>query len=341
MLALLRNSEWGSQNQTFRDFQGNKQMKQTLTKGIVILAAVAAWNVGCSSGPHGFVSRAASSAASGAAAMQIDGNTYIVQAGDTIESVAYRYRISTSELARLNPHLRNSVYAGQPLKVRASRGDGRRFNNTETVARAHSAPTHTEVPASYRPSHGQQINSQQPVVVSAVPVREVPIRENPAVVSENQLSRQVREEIIQERIISESGSEHAPIQLESTISHSGWIWPIRGEVVREYAPGEVNGQGVDIAGLPGQQVRAVAGGTVIYAGRDLSNAGNLVIIRHSEEVLSTYSHAKNMFVAENEIVNGGDPIASLGASSSGESVLHFGVRKGGKPVDPLGYLPNR
>ncbi len=153
--------------------------------------------------------------------------------------------------------------------------------------------------------------------------------------------RTVREEIVEESVAAQDLAQRAGVPLPMKATRNGWRWPIAGEVVRDYAPDKVNGQGIDIAGIPGQEVHATADGTVIYAGRDLSDSGNLVIIRHSDEVLSTYSHARDLYVTENDTVRGGDPIASLGVNSNRESVLHFGVRKSGKPVNPKGYLPNR
>lgn len=295
-------------------------MRQKLSAWIIgILVSL---SVGCSS---------TADIATGVAAVRIDSNTYIVQAGDTIESVAYRYMLTSDELAKLNPNMRSSVYPGQPLAIRS----GRR-NISPTVARARKKRQPTEVPASYRPNP-----LATPVVVSAVPVREVPIRENTSLAANNAPQRQITEEIIEENFARNALVQSAGTPLNSSSNLGGWQWPIAGEVVRAYAPGEVNGQGIDIAGVPGQEIRATAGGTVIYADRDLSDSGNLVIIRHSDDVLSTYSHANDLYVAENDTVRAGDTIASLGSNSNRESVLHFGVRKSGKPVDPLGFLPIR
>lgn len=247
--------------------------------------------------------------------IQINPNTYVVQVGDTIEAIAFRYRMTSNRLAALNPDLTAEVYPGQRVTVRS----GRR----ELAPVYADVRQRREVPASYRPDTDYQRANE--VIVTAVPTRENPMR---------------TEQIIEESSTTELFSE--PATLNSAIPEKGgWRWPSDGEVVRAYAPAEVNGQGIDIAGVPGQEVRASADGTVIYAGRDLSNSGNLVIIRHAGDVLSTYSHAKDLYVAEDDTVRGGDPIASLGWNSEKESVLHFGIRKNGKPVNPIGFLPDR
>jgi len=237
--------------------------------------------------------------------LQIDPHSYVVQAGDTLESIAFRYRLSAAQLASMNPGSSGGVMRGQHLQVRPAQG--------QVISPAASV----RVPVQY-------VNTgpaNPPVVVTAV----------------TQGSGVLREEIIADDDLPLTPA----VAASAPLSSGGWRWPSAGEVVRDYAPGEVNGQGIDIAGVPGQEIYAVGNGTVIYAGRDLSNSGNLVIIRHPEDVLSTYSYTKDLFVAEDDIVRGGDPIASLGWNSNRESVLHFGIRKNGKPVNPAQYLPRR
>ena len=124
-------------------------------------------------------------------------------------------------------------------------------------------------------------------------------------------------------------------------SADGWVWPTAGAVARGYAPERVGGQGIDIAGVPGQDVRAAAGGTVVYSGRDLSGGGNLVILRHAGDLMTTYSHADKLFVTEDDEVRAGDPIASLGWNVERESVLRFEVRRDGEPLDPLSFVRER
>ena len=119
------------------------------------------------------------------------------------------------------------------------------------------------------------------------------------------------------------------------------MWPTYGEVAREFAPSEAGGQGIDIAGVPGQQIKAVSGGTVVYAGRDVAGGdGKLIILRHADGLMTTYSHARQLFVAEDDVVNGGDVIASLGANARNESVLRFEVRRNGNPLNPMQFLGN-
>ena len=120
-----------------------------------------------------------------------------------------------------------------------------------------------------------------------------------------------------------------------------WTWPIDGAVARAFAPDRIGGQGVDIAGVPGQKVRAAGDGTVVYSGRDLSGEGQLVILRHEDDLLTTYSHADELYVSEEARVRAGEVIASLGWNERRESVLGFEVRRDGNPLDPMAFLPPR
>ena len=88
-------------------------------------------------------------------------------------------------------------------------------------------------------------------------------------------------------------------------------------------------------------MRAAAPGTVVYSGRDLSGGGNLVILRHDGDLMTTYSHADKLFVTEDDAVRAGDAIASLGWNEARESVLRFEVRRDGQPLDPLGFVAER
>jgi len=118
-----------------------------------------------------------------------------------------------------------------------------------------------------------------------------------------------------------------------------WMWPATGKVVATF-----NGtasKGVDIAGRVGDPVFASAAGRVVYSGEGIPAYGKLVIIRHNNTYLSAYAHNSQILVKEGQNVARGQKIAELGASGAKEAKLHFEIRRLGKPVDPLAYLPSR
>lgn len=117
-----------------------------------------------------------------------------------------------------------------------------------------------------------------------------------------------------------------------------WIWPADGKVVGSYDEGR---KGIDIAGQLGQQVLAAGDGKVMYAGSGIRGYGNLVIVKHTNTLLSAYAHNKTILVKEGQTVSKGQKIAEMGNSDADAVKLHFEIRQQGKPVDPSKFLPNR
>jgi lipoprotein NlpD len=115
------------------------------------------------------------------------------------------------------------------------------------------------------------------------------------------------------------------------------LWPASGTVVAPFD--EVKNKGVDIAGKLGDPVNAVADGRVVYAGAGLRGYGNLIILKHNDTYLTAYAHNQTLLVKEDQSVRKGQKIAEMGNSDADRVKLHFEVRKQGKPVDPLKYLP--
>jgi lipoprotein NlpD len=118
-----------------------------------------------------------------------------------------------------------------------------------------------------------------------------------------------------------------------------WAWPAAGKVVATF--NGASSKGVDIAGRAGDPVYASAPGKVVYSGEGIPAYGKLVIIRHNGTYLSAYAHNSQILVKEGQTVAKGQKIAEVGSSGSESPRLHFEIRRLGKPVDPLQYLPSR
>ena len=114
-----------------------------------------------------------------------------------------------------------------------------------------------------------------------------------------------------------------------------WTWPTQGKVVDQYSQ---TNKGINISGKEGQNVFAAASGQVVYAGNGLRAYGNLTIIKHNATYLSAYAHNKDLRVKEGDYIKQGQVIAHLGHTGTTKPMLHFEIRKKGKPVDPLHYL---
>ena len=120
-----------------------------------------------------------------------------------------------------------------------------------------------------------------------------------------------------------------------------WQWPSAGEVVGRFGEGSTITAGIDIAGQKGQPVKAAGPGIVVYAGSGVRGYGNLILLKHNDQFLSAYAHNDTLNVKENDVVEAGQVIATMGDSDAEDVRLHFEVRKDGQPQDPLEFLPAR
>ncbi|MEP6941102.1 MAG: peptidoglycan DD-metalloendopeptidase family protein [Rudaea sp.] len=131
---------------------------------------------------------------------------------------------------------------------------------------------------------------------------------------------------------------------EGAVANAGgiaWRWPNTGKLLGGFVAGDQTRQGVDIAGSAGDPVRAAADGEVVYSGNGLIGYGELIIVKHNASFLSAYGHNRKRLVQEGEKVRAGQQIAEMGSSASSRDELHFEIRKNGKPVNPMDYLPAR
>ena len=118
----------------------------------------------------------------------------------------------------------------------------------------------------------------------------------------------------------------------------GWLWPVKGDVIQSFT-GRNGNNGLDIAGEEGSPIRAAADGIVVYAGSGLRGYGYLLIIQHNEKFLSAYAHNRVLLVNEGATVEVGQIVAEMGSTDAESTRLHFEIRRDGKPVNPLKYLP--
>ncbi|MDR2127512.1 MAG: peptidoglycan DD-metalloendopeptidase family protein [Burkholderiaceae bacterium] len=118
-----------------------------------------------------------------------------------------------------------------------------------------------------------------------------------------------------------------------------FMWPSTGAMIAKFD--DSKNKGIDLAGKAGDPVLAAADGKVVYAGAGLRGYGNLVILKHNNTFLTAYAHNQKLLIKEDETVKKGQKIAEMGSTDADRVKLHFEVRRSGKPVDPLKYLPVR
>lgn len=123
----------------------------------------------------------------------------------------------------------------------------------------------------------------------------------------------------------------------ATMSDGGkFAWPVKGRLIQRFS--DQASMGIAIEAAEGTPVHAAEAGRVIFSGRGPRSYGNLVIIKHPDELLSVYAHNRKLLVKEGENVRRGQTIAEVGASGTSSARLGFEVRRQGKPIDPLGFL---
>jgi lipoprotein NlpD len=140
-------------------------------------------------------------------------------------------------------------------------------------------------------------------------------------------------------------SRHAKVAEQGQLKKQvklNWAWPTNGRVVQTFSKSDQNRKGIRIQGNIGQPIKAAEAGRVVYAGSGLVGYGNLVIIKHDQEFLSAYGYNRKLLVKEGDKLAKGDIVAHMGSPNrGGQPMLHFEVRKQGRPINPLPLLPRR
>jgi lipoprotein NlpD len=253
---------------------------------------------------------------------------YVVQSGDTLYGISFRAGLSYREVASWNnipePY---TVKIGQRLLLRPTAA----APGPEIAATVTTTPQETK-PADVKPAEVKPAVVKPPVVVTTpAPAQTTP----PLVVA-------TTKPIIQTPIIPAVEKPLLPVTPDIKPANIiAWRWPTEGAVIARYVFGDPTQQGINIGGKSGQPVHASGDGTVVYSGAGLVGYGELIIIKHSNEWLSAYAHNRRRLVAEGSKVKTGDVIAEMGRTGTMRDMLHFEIRRNGKPVDPLLYLPKQ
>lgn len=139
-----------------------------------------------------------------------------------------------------------------------------------------------------------------------------------------------------------SASDATATQQCGTDDRPCYEWPAEGTLATLYNTGNGHHDGIDIAGKEGSDILAAEAGVVLYSGDAIKGYGNLILIKHTDGLITVYAHNQTNLVAEGSTVVRGQKIARMGKSGAAASVhLHFEVRKGETPLNPELYLPKR
>ena len=117
-----------------------------------------------------------------------------------------------------------------------------------------------------------------------------------------------------------------------------WVWPMKGSVIRDFNPRQIGANGIRIAGRPNQTVNTADSGVVAYKGNGLNGYGNVVIIKHRRGLLSAYGFLSKTYVKEGQKIKKRQKIGTVGYAANKKLMLHFEVRRNGRPVNPKSYI---
>ena len=284
-----------------------------------------------------------------------DPTDYSVRSGDTLYSIAWRYEIDPDDLARWN-NLRDSslIRPGQRLHMQAPRDKyGRPIVTAASTEPAQVASSPETEPVNVSSASTDDVILVRPgdslyglAKKHRVNARQLAQANNlrpPYVIHPGQkLQRQAQTSVqrtTQRPKPPARSNKPAATPVAQNARVDRWQWPVRGKILSRFNSRRTDAKGIDIAGREGVAIRAAAAGRVVYSGNGLISYGNLVIIKHNNSYLSAYAHNRKLLVAEGEQVKAGQSIAELGKTGTDKPMLHFEIRKHGKPVDPLRYLP--
>ncbi|MCX4165112.1 MULTISPECIES: peptidoglycan DD-metalloendopeptidase family protein [Paraburkholderia] len=248
-------------------------------------------------------------AASQPAATPAPAQFYEVQRGDTLSRIAQDHNCSVADLQTWNGLKRaGRLKAGQTLRL--SPPDAGSTDASSQTAKPVSASSTSNAPVASTSSTSSASSTK-----AAEATTDTSAAPDPAV----------------KRQVMAQTARHA--------SRVALAWPAQGKVVESFQPGET--RGIEISGKPGDPIRAAASGKVMYAGTGLNEYGSLIIVQHNKDFLTAYSHNRKLLVKTGDFVQQGQQIAEMGDENNSRVALLFEVRRDGKPVDPMPYLPGK
>ncbi|MGV7218392.1 peptidoglycan DD-metalloendopeptidase family protein [Bradyrhizobium sp. UFLA05-112] len=248
-------------------------------------------------------------------AVSAPAGTHFVNRGDTLASIARKNHIPVAELARAN---------GLDPSAKLKLGTKLTVPGGKTAAVA--APV---APVAVAAAPVAVV--QQPAAVATVPATKVAAA---APVQSARLAQATAN-------VEEKSAETPAKAADATGALPTFRWPVRGKVITSYGA-KTNGKsndGINLAVPEGTPVKAAEDGVVAYSGNELKGYGNLVLVRHSNGYVTAYAHASELLVKRGDTIKRGQVIAKSGQSGEVASPqLHFEIRKGSNPVDPLQFL---
>jgi len=235
----------------------------------------------------------------------------IIRPGDTWYGVAFENNITTSELAAWNGMSdQDTLHVGQRLRLTKPL-DFQRNSNSSSLSTVVADSKNVVVIRS-----APQVDNDQSVAKPAEIVTPKIVKTPEKLIIKTPKQPQFKQ-----------GFDKKNLR---------WAWPLQGKVVNKFSPNQGR-KGIDISGQQNQAVKVAAPGKVVYQGNGVKGYNNLIIVKHTEDLLSAYAHNQQVYVKEGQWVQENQTISTVGLKK-GQPLLHFEIRRKGKPVDPLQYL---
>ncbi len=227
---------------------------------------------------------------------------HIVNPGDTLYAIAWRAGVDYKKLAEWNQiQYPYTIYSGKRLRL------------NPLVKVQHKT-------ASATIKNGKSVK-----------------RQKTSIASQKLKKRSIKPSRLQ-RSAAKNSKRLRSLELDRKLK---WQWPTNGIVMQGFSGRDPARKGLKISGHVGQSIRAAESGQVVYSGNGLIGYGALIIIKHDSNYLSAYGHNRKLLVVEGDAVAKGQQIAEMGHAANGKFLLHFEIRRRGKPVNPIRLLPKR
>ncbi|MDZ7281644.1 peptidoglycan DD-metalloendopeptidase family protein [Sphingomonas sanguinis] len=287
-------------------------------------------------------------------AREIADSVYVVKPGDTLRAVADRTGAGSEVIARANalppPFM---IRTGQRLTIPGGRYHLVRSGESGiAIARAYGVSWSRIVDANalsepYVLRAGQRIlipgtapgatplsSAAERAAAFKLDVDDILTGGEPALASNQEPAKP---SATPRRVLPPTAVVAAPARLRS-----GFAWPVDGRVVKRFGAGSSGerNDGIKIAAPVGTPIKATADGVVAYVGDGIAALGGLVIVKHGDGWTSVYGHASKLMVQRGQSVKRGQTLALSGQTGFADRPeLHFELRRGRTPVDPLSQLP--
>ncbi|MQT14454.1 LysM peptidoglycan-binding domain-containing M23 family metallopeptidase [Segnochrobactrum spirostomi] len=272
--------------------------------------------------------------------------THTVTPGETLYSIARKYHVAPSAIAQANGLAPNTeIKIGATLRIPGASAAGTQVASVApTAVQPIGAPPTTLNDQATKISEPPIPPADPNAAAATTPAAPgVPAAPADAAGASTQVASLPAAAGAGGKVASDAAKADsaAGAQADEDQGGSGFRWPVRGRIVAGFGkkPNGEQNDGINIAVPEGTPVKAAEAGVVIYAGNELTGFGNLVLIRHEGGWVTAYAHNKDLLVKRGEQVRRGQVIANAGATGTvSQPQVHFELRKGSQPVDPLPHL---